>query len=166
MRGSAAGVPGCQRMPVPRQGPRGTPGHSGTWSTGSRAWLTERMEAAYRSGGVVNYTINSLLQCTALNPLRQMAAIRGGMTDHPMHTGGMKWKLTARGPGLVGIRLAQVLGVVLSPIRYAVEDREAVRLGGHLRAAGTGYGPVGGPTTDGQTSQEASTRDVEGCREG
>ena len=49
--GSAAGVPGCQRMSVSRQGPRGTPGHSGTRSTGFWAWLTKRMEAADRSGG-------------------------------------------------------------------------------------------------------------------
>lgn len=59
--GSAAGVPVCQRMPVPRQRPRGTFRHSGTRSTGFRTWLTKRMEAADRSGGVVNYTITSLL---------------------------------------------------------------------------------------------------------
>lgn len=87
--GSTAGVPVCQRMPVPRQRPRGTPGHSGTRSTGSRAWLTKRMEMADRSDGVVNYRITSLLQRTAFNPLHQVAAIRGGM-PLPMHTGGMK----------------------------------------------------------------------------
>ena len=67
-------------MPVSCQGPRGTFGHSGTRSTGLQAWLTEEMEAANRSGGVVNYTITSLLQCTALNPLHRMTATRGGMT--------------------------------------------------------------------------------------
>ena len=128
--GSAAGVPGCQRMPVPRQGPRGTPGHSGTRSTGFWAWLTKRMEAADRSGGVVNYTITSLLQRTAFNPLHHVAAIRGGM-PLPMHTGGMKRGFSAGGPGLVGLRLTQVSRVVSSD-RCAFEDQETVRVVGHL----------------------------------
>ena len=52
-----------------------------------------------------------------------------GWHDHPMHTGEMKWKLTARGPGLVGIRLDQVLGVVFSPIRMRLKTRKRPGLG-------------------------------------
>ena len=91
------GFPVCQRMPVPGRRPRGTPGHSGTQSTGFRAWLTKKMEAANGFGGVVNHTITSLLQRTALNPLHHVAAIRGGM-PLPMHTGGMKRGFSAGGP--------------------------------------------------------------------
>ena len=120
--GSAAGVPGCQRMPVPRQRPRGTHEHSGTRSTGFRTWLTERMEAADRSGGVVNYTITSLLQRTAFNPLHHVAAIRGGM-PLPMHTGGMKRGFSAGGPGLVGLRPPQE-GGCLFPIGMRLKTRK------------------------------------------
>ena len=91
------GFPVCQRMPVPGRRPRGTPGHSGTQSTGFRAWLTKKMEAANGFGGVVNHTITPLLQRTALNPLHHVAAIRGGM-PLPMQTGGMKRGFSAGGP--------------------------------------------------------------------
>ena len=112
LRDPQPGFPVCQRMPVPRRRPRGPSGHSGTQFTGFRAWLTKKMESANRFGGVVNYTITSLLQCTALNPLHHVAAIRGGM-PLPMHTGGMKRGFSAGGPGLVGLRLTQV-GAVFS----------------------------------------------------
>ncbi len=158
------GFPVCQRMPVPGRRPRGTPGHSGTQSTGFRAWLTKKMEAANGFGGVVNHTIHFTPAAHGPQSASPCGCHQGRHAPPDANWWDETRILCRRPSGLVGLRLTQV-GGCLFPIGVRLKTRKLSGLWAICEQQGPN--PAGGSaTTGGRALQEASAKDAESCWQG